>query len=253
MAYEALIVMGLLALLTFITRLWPILLLIILGIFAAVIRLLFLSSKEVKEDRPMQALPAGQTVPNQPDMETMAFMIVQRRITQILRERYPDVRWIWENPGAKEDLFAGRQLYVLLNRAGGYRRGKVMMQGLQVFDVEVQETAQADVPIVTEEEPAPSVSADEEPIDGEPAEKEEKSTEAPVREDFGLLAFQWVEAHILDISGQCNEAIASGQHEIFIPENELPVRESWDEICRELSRNELPDTEISETGICIKF
>ena len=39
MAYEALVLMGLLALLTFITRLWPILLLIILGIFVAALRL----------------------------------------------------------------------------------------------------------------------------------------------------------------------------------------------------------------------
>ena len=35
MAYEALILLGLLALLLFITRLWPILLLVILGIFVA--------------------------------------------------------------------------------------------------------------------------------------------------------------------------------------------------------------------------
>lgn len=48
MAYEALILLGMLALLTFICRLWPILLLIILGIFVAVIRLLFLSSKTVE-------------------------------------------------------------------------------------------------------------------------------------------------------------------------------------------------------------
>ena len=39
MAYEALVLLGLLALLTYITRLWPILLLIILGIFIATLRL----------------------------------------------------------------------------------------------------------------------------------------------------------------------------------------------------------------------
>ena len=47
LAYEALVILGQLALLTFITRLWPILLLIILGIFVAALRLLFLSSKKV--------------------------------------------------------------------------------------------------------------------------------------------------------------------------------------------------------------
>ena len=48
LAYEALVIMGMLAFLTFICRLWPILLLIILGIFIAAIRLLFLSSKKVE-------------------------------------------------------------------------------------------------------------------------------------------------------------------------------------------------------------
>mgnify|MGYP001852026024 FL=1 len=48
LAYDALILLGVLALITFICRLWPILLLILLGIFAAIIRLLFLSTKKVE-------------------------------------------------------------------------------------------------------------------------------------------------------------------------------------------------------------
>ena len=59
MAYEALVLLGLLALLTYITRLWPILLLIILGIFIATLRLLFLSSKKVEPLEPVLALPAA--------------------------------------------------------------------------------------------------------------------------------------------------------------------------------------------------
>ena len=57
MAYEALVLLGMLALLTFICRLWPILLLIILGIFAAVIRLLFLSSRKIEVIVPLPLLP----------------------------------------------------------------------------------------------------------------------------------------------------------------------------------------------------
>ena len=44
MAYEALVILGMLALLLYVCRLWPILLLVILGIFAAALRLVFLSS-----------------------------------------------------------------------------------------------------------------------------------------------------------------------------------------------------------------
>ena len=48
MAYEALVMLGALALLLFMCRLWPILLLVILGIFVAMLRLLFLSSPKVQ-------------------------------------------------------------------------------------------------------------------------------------------------------------------------------------------------------------
>ena len=48
LAYEALVLLGVLALLNFICRLWPFLLLMILGIFAAVLRLLFLSLEKTE-------------------------------------------------------------------------------------------------------------------------------------------------------------------------------------------------------------
>ena len=56
-AYEALHILLLLALLLFITRLWPILLLVILGVFIAALRLLFLSSQKVEPAPPVLALP----------------------------------------------------------------------------------------------------------------------------------------------------------------------------------------------------
>ena len=123
LAYEALVILGQLALLTYITRLWPILLLIILGIFIATLRLLFLSSKKVEPVKPLPALPPPTRLPSEMDMQSMAYSIIQRRITQILQEKYPDARWIWENPRAKEDILAGNPVYVLLSKAGGYRRG----------------------------------------------------------------------------------------------------------------------------------
>lgn len=46
-AYEVLTILGTLALLLFVCRLWPILLLVILGIFIAAMRLLFLSARKV--------------------------------------------------------------------------------------------------------------------------------------------------------------------------------------------------------------
>ena len=56
MAYEALVILGVLALLLFVCRLWPILLLAMLGIIIATLRLLFLSSTQV---RPLEPMPPG--------------------------------------------------------------------------------------------------------------------------------------------------------------------------------------------------
>ena len=52
-AYEVLIILGMLALLLFICRLWPILLLVILGIFVAALRILFLSQRQVEVIEPL--------------------------------------------------------------------------------------------------------------------------------------------------------------------------------------------------------
>ena len=89
MAYEALVILGMLALLLFVCRLWPILLLVILGIFAAALRLVFLSSPKVQPIQPDQQEVATHYVPQQAvtnreavDMEdAMSFGDLQTQIT----------------------------------------------------------------------------------------------------------------------------------------------------------------------------
>lgn len=242
-AYEALVILGLLALLTYITRLWPILLLIILGIFIATLRLLFLSCNKVEPVKPVLALPPPSQPPVESDMQSMAYAIIQRRITQILKDRFPEVRWIWENPKAKEDILIGNPVYVLLNRAGGYRRGRVVIQNLTVMDVVFEEEKPKADPPKPKTPPAPNTgsSADDE-------DEEEDSVE-----NFGLIAFQWVEAHVMELNDRCNEAIAEGLSEYLIPADELPVTESWEEICKELIRNDLPGARCCDDGIIIYF
>ena len=122
-AYEVLVILGQLALLTYITRLWPILLLVILGIFIAALRLLFLSSQKVEPVRPLPTLPPPQQPPTEKDLQSAAYTIVQCRITQILSAKFPEARWVWENPRAIEDILAGNPIYVLLNRAAAIAGG----------------------------------------------------------------------------------------------------------------------------------
>ena len=242
MAYEAMMVLMQIALLTFIIRLWPILLLMILGIFVAALRLLFLSSKKVEPVKPMEAFPPSAVPPTEPDMEDMAYFVIQRRITQILQEKYPNVRWIWENPGAKEDIIAGNPVYVLLNKAGGYRRGHVVIRNLHVFDVSfADEKKESNDPVLPPED-AP-----------DPAPPATPPSDDDIPENYGLIAFQWVEAHVMELNDRCNEAIGEGFTEYLIPASELPVSESWEEICKELIRNDLHGAQCCDEGIIIEF
>ena len=137
MAYEALVILGLLALLLFITRLWPILLLVILGIFIATLRLLFLSCKTMEPTEPLLALPEAvdPPAPKEQDVQTMGYWVIQNRISQILYRQFPNARWVWENPRARQDILQGERVFILLNQAGGYRRGEVVIRNLQVMDI----------------------------------------------------------------------------------------------------------------------
>ena len=89
-AYEVLVILGTLALLLFICRLWPILLLVILGIFIAALRLLFLSAKRVEKIPPL--LPAVQEEPTEQDIQNVTFGAVQKRITELVAADFPQAR-----------------------------------------------------------------------------------------------------------------------------------------------------------------
>lgn len=246
LAYEALIILGMLALLTFICRLWPILLLIILGIFIAAIRLLFLSSKKV-EVLTVSPIPDEQKkVPTEYDVRILAYSVILRRITELVTGRYPEARWVWENPNAMQHIELGEDVYILLNRAGGYRRAKVTIQNLQVVGFEFQK-----IPL-----PGPILETPEQEKTKEDNQEEaEEVTKEDVRqpENYELLAFEWVEANIIDLNERCNEAIGKGQTELILTKEQLPVPESWQDICKELRRSELSDVECSADGIIIKL
>lgn len=83
-AYEVLMILGSLALLTFICRLWPILLLIILGIFVAAIRLLFLSGNRVDPVEPQPLLPAPISAPTESDLRKLAHSLITYRVTTLV-------------------------------------------------------------------------------------------------------------------------------------------------------------------------
>ena len=234
MAYEALVLLGMLALLTFICRLWPILLLIILGIFAAVIRLLFLSSRKIEVIVPLPLLPEPVKETTEKDVQVLAYSVILRRVTELVLSEYPEARWVWEAPNAEKLIQESQEVFILLNRAGGYRRAKVVIRNLQVVGIEYNPQVEEDAVL--------------EPEDNAPEPEEE-----PEVQNYELLAFEWADAHIFELNARCNEAIGENLSELILLAEELPVRESWADICQELIRAGLTDVQCVSEGIKINL
>lgn len=234
MAYEALVLLGMLALLTFICRLWPILLLIILGIFAAVIRLLFLSSRKIEVIVPFPLLPEPVKEATEKDVQVLAYSVILRRVTELVLSEYPEARWVWEAPNAEKLIRENQEVFILLNRAGGYRRAKVVIRNLQVVGIDYNPQTEEEATL-------------------EPENNVPDSDEEPEVQNYELLAFEWADAHIFELNARCNEAIGENLSELILLAEELPVRESWADICRELIRAGLEDVQCVPEGIKINL
>lgn len=251
MAYEALVILGMLALLLYVCRLWPILLLVILGIFAAALRLLFLSSPKVQPIQPDQQEVAThyepqQAVTNQDSAgaeDAQSFGELQTRITRWVRREYPNARWVWKYPDAKARFQRGEDMAILLNRAGGYREAVIYLQGKRLFEIQYL-CAPAEKPQLEE----PASPPEEQPAMEEAASQPETSQP----EDYSLTAFEWVEAHLEELNTLCNECIAQKQDFLLLTGGDLPEQAAWPALCQELLRNGL-SCHMEEEGIRIQI
>ena len=229
--HEAIIFLGLMILLFFITRLWPLVFLAVIFLFICVIRMLFLKPPKLVAAEQ----PASSAEPEKPDTEQdilrRAFGLIQRRITEYLVSLHPDARWVWSKTNPMAAIADGEQVFILLNRAGGFRKAEVLISNLQ-FKALRFETACAEK------------AAGPEPI-GETAETE--STEV----NYGLMAYEWVETQSMHLNERCNAAIANGERTFLIPSDDLPAKESWRDICDELVHSGFYGAEITDDGIQI--
>lgn len=247
MAYEALVILGMLALLLFVCRLWPIFLLVILGIFAAALRLVFLSSPKVEPIQPEQQPPTPrQVVPNRDaaEVETALFFgQLQTQITQWVTREYPNARWVWKYPDSKARFQRGEELAILLNRAGGYREAVIYLQGKRLFEIQYL-CAPAEKPQLEE----PASPPEEQPAMEEAASQPETSQP----EDYSLTAFEWVESHLEELNTLCNECIAQKQDFLLLTGGDLPEPAAWSALCQELLRNGL-SCRVQEEGVQIEI
>ena len=254
MAYEALVILGMLALLLFVCRLWPILLLVILGIFAAALRLVFLSSPKVRPIHPEQqtgASPAPQcAAESQPSArnaeDAQSFGDLQTQITRWVRQEYPNARWVWKYPDAKARFQRGEELVILLNRAGGYREAVIHLQGKRLFEIQYLCAPVENPRLEQLEEPASP--QEEQPTLEEAASQPETSQP----EDYSLAAFEWVESHLEELNTLCNECIAQKQDFLLLTGGDLPEPAAWPALCQELLRNGL-SCHMEEEGVRIQI
>ena len=251
MAYEALVILGMLALLLFVCRLWPILLLVILGIFAAALRLVFLSSPKVRPIHPEQqtsvssvpqhAVKSQRTAQNVED--TLSFGELQTQVTRWVRQEYPEARWVWKYPDAKARFQRGEDMAILLNRAGGYREASILLRGQRLFEIRYL--------CAPAEKLQPEESAS--PQEEQPTLEEAASQPEPSQpEDYSLAAFEWVEAHLEELNTLCNECIAQKQDSLLLTGGDLPEPAAWPALCQELLRNGL-SCHMEEEGVRIQI
>lgn len=179
--------------------------------------------KEVEFDK-------NKTIPTQKDVYALAYSVILRQITAIVLSKYPNARWIWEEPNAKERIEKGEELHILLNSAGGYKRATVVITNLQVTDILFGA------------------------LPAEPSDHtEDDEDDEPMDENYELLAFEWVESHIVELNARVNEAIGKGKSELLLKSDELPTKESWDDIRYELEKENIADTKCIPDGILIKL
>lgn len=256
LAYEVIIFLALMALLMFITRIWALLFLIILGIFIAALVLLFKRPWKVETIEPA-ALPEPSPRPEtEKDLLRRAYSLLQLRITDEVNALHPSAHWQWLTPNPMSSIERDEPLVIILNGAGGYRKAAVSIHNL-IFKGLVYETVQTETAPgdgQREDEPVPDFDTDEGYADDHlPEGVEEPVQTEPETVNYEYMAFEWVDSRLLVLNNRSNEAIGQGKRTLLIPADELPARSSWQAVCEQLIKNDFADAVAHEDGILVSL
>ncbi len=225
--FETMLFAAILAAMFFVFRFWIGVLLATIGLFVLLIVLFVLAVRQ------RRVKPASTAVSEEEAEEAAAgYAAILNRISQLVCDDHPQAKWVWAQPDTQKRLAAGEDVYVLLSGAGGYARAKVVTENGNVIALEYPQRRQEALQLPQSE--------DHDPV---PERKE----------NYDLVAYEWVEAHIQNLNERCNETLGQGKQELLLQAEELPLQESWVSICRELKRNDLPDAECVPDGIKIKL
>ena len=252
-AYEILVFFIMLALLMLVLRFWPVLILMILGIFAAALRLLYRRTEKVEVVLPAPEEPAPKPE-TEKDLLRCAFSLIQMRITDEVVSVHPSARWQWYTPNPMANLERGDPITIILNGAGGYRKASVIICNLMFRSLEyetVEKTKEEYTQQSEDRSPETKESVGTVKSSFRDIPKPDSTENESI--NYGYLAFEWVDAHLFELNDRCNEAIGRGHRTLLIPEVELPSKESWPEICRELINNDFDDAVSREDGILVSL
>lgn len=216
--------------LIFLLRLWPILLLLLLLLIGyAVWALVHVQRQSIQSETDMPLLlPPPAT---EQSILADAFGLLQRRITEQVVMKYPEARWVWGVSNAFDQFVSGLPLIILLNGAGGYQKAHVQVKNLQFVGLNFG---------------SPTDSANTPQEETDPEDHEEMCSDEV---EYGLIAFEWVEANLHRLNIMGNEAVAGGKHMFHIPAEELPHGDGWPDICTELVRTGFAAAEAVADGI----
>ncbi len=219
------LVVGVVALLLFTFRLWPLLIIALLVWLSVVIYRSFRARK--KADKDVAPTQTGTTItPCEQDKDWYSTLLAD--ITEYIQAEYPAARWIWQYPNTKQRIEKGEEVIIFLNKAGGYRKARVQVRNHWLESIEYITALQLQ----------------------STQENAEEVQELPV--NYSLLACEWVEGYIGNLNDQCSEAIAQGKNEVLLTAKELPTqKESWAEVCAELQRIGFIGAETLPDGIKI--
>lgn len=230
---EILVLLGGIALLTFIFRFW--ILTLIVGFAALILSIIrFVIKKKRKSEQ--NDLSINEDGYNEQTVQNAEYSGIISKVTQLVKAQFPDAKWVWEKPNSMALITCGEEVTILLNKTGGYKRAKVEIEdgivtGITVITPKAAEQNERDIPIEAGEQPQ---------IDNVP-------------KNYELMAFEWVEANIVELNARCNNAIGDGVEKIILEPKELPEKESWDNVCKELIRAGLKSVECITDGIKINL
>lgn len=230
-AQDALIILGLVVFFTYMFRLW-LLTFIALVAFSVVLIKRVCTKKTVEVKQEEQTPVNAQKRVTDADVFEMAYGVITSRVSELVEMEYPGAQWVWEKPNVRKLLQNGEEVFIRLNKAGGYRKAKVHICNLSVRALEI----------------VPNQSEKTEP---KPIEEPKKETDEPIKVNYELMAFDWVENHIAELNERCNNAIGEGKESLLLTAEELPVQESWANVCDELKRMGLTTVEAVPEGIKI--